>query len=348
MTRIEATFTTTVPFALDVSIEVAWGETVVVLGPNGAGKSTLVHTIAGLNRISSGRIELACQTVDDTSVFVPPEERNVGVVFQDYLLFPTMTVLENVAFGLRSQGIGRMEAHQRATDELEQLGVADLVGRRPQQISGGQAQRVALARALATEPAVLLLDEPLSALDPAVRTDTRRMLKERLGDFDGAKIVITHDSTEAFSLADRIYVLEDGQISQMGSPDEIRLRPRTAYVAEFAGQNLIHGMAADGAVTTGRARFVVADHSHSGRVALTIDPRAISLHGSQPEGSARNAWLTSVDALEDLGERCRILTGEPVPLIVEVTPQSVSDLALVPGSPIWVAIKATEIRVEAT
>jgi molybdate transport system ATP-binding protein len=335
-------------FRIDLSLSIPAGTTIALLGPNGAGKSTAVAAIAGLLAIDSGRIGLAGTTLDEPSadVFVSPEARRIGVVFQDYLLFPHMTVLENVAFGLRSRGVSRAEAMARAGRWLERLDLTGLERRKPPQLSGGQAQRVALARALVIEPDLLLLDEPLSALDVTTRVELRRVLARHLEDFPGPRLVITHDPTEAFLLADEVHIIENGAVTQAGSPDEIRLRPRTSYAADLAGSNLLIGRASHGQVDVGSHPIHLVEHEIEGEVLLTIRPSAISLHRNPPEGSPRNTWRTTVAVMERLGERTRIRTGAPVPLTVEVTSEASSALELGEGEMVWVAIKATEIGVE--
>ena len=200
-------------FRLDVELTTKSGETVAVLGPNGSGKTTLFRCLAGLLPIDGGRIELDGEPLDDPAhdVFVRPERRPVAVVFQDYLLFPNLTALENVAFGLRARGVAKAEARARATAWLERVGLADHAHHRPRALSGGQAQRVALARALATEPRLLLLDEPLAALDAGTRGDVRRDLRRHLATFDGVRLLVTHDPVDAYALADRVVILEAGQ-----------------------------------------------------------------------------------------------------------------------------------------
>jgi molybdate transport system ATP-binding protein len=335
-------------FVLDLALSIPGRKTVALLGPNGAGKSTAVSAIAGLLPIEEGKIVLAGNTLDEPAVgvFMPPELRQVGVVFQDYLLFPHLNVVENVAFGLRSRGVSRAEAMARAGDWLGRLDLAGFEGRRPGQLSGGQAQRVALARALVIEPDLLLLDEPLASLDVTTRVELRRVLDHHLDEFDGPRLVITHDPAEAFLLADEVHVIENGAVTQSGAPDDIRLRPKTPYAADLAGSNLLFGHASDGAVEVAGHRLHIPEHDVSGDVLLTIRPSAISVHPSQPEGSPRNSWETSVELLERLGERTRIRTGAPLPLTVEITSESSSELGLAEGNPIWVAVKATEIGVE--
>jgi molybdate transport system ATP-binding protein len=335
-------------FRLELDLVIPPGRTVALLGPNGAGKSSAVAAIAGLLQIDSGRISLAGSILDDSDagVSLPPESRKVGVVFQDYLLFPHLTAAQNVAFGLRSRGTSRAEATARASDWLARLDLDGLERRKPGQLSGGQAQRVALARALVIEPDLLLLDEPLSALDVSTRNEMRRDLGRHLDAFPGPRLVITHDPVEAFLLADEVHIIENGAVTQFGTPDEIRLRPRTAYAADLAGSNLLFGRASAGVVQVGSHQLHIAEHETAGEVLLTIQPSAISLHRNPPEGSPRNTWETTVELIENLGERVRIRTGAPLPLTAEVTAEAASALGLAAGEAVWLAIKATEISVE--
>ena len=214
-------------FVLDVELDIPAGSTTAVLGPNGAGKSTIVDAVAGLLTPDRGVIRLADRTLTDVTsgVAVPVDRRNVGVVFQNYLLFNHLDVLDNVAFGPRSRGVGRRASRMRAHRWLDRLDLADIATRRPPELSGGQAQRVALARALAAEPEVLLLDEPLAAVDVATRARLRRTLRGHLEQFAGPRLLITHDPTDATLLADRVVVIEDGSVAQRGEPDDIRRRP---------------------------------------------------------------------------------------------------------------------------
>jgi molybdate transport system ATP-binding protein len=335
-------------FVVDLDLSIPAGRTVALLGPNGAGKSTTVAALAGLLPMDEGCVALNGTVLDDPGAgrFVPPEARRVGVVFQDHLLFPHLTVLENVAFGLRSQGTPRGEAVARAKAWLERMGLPELASRRPGRISGGQAQRVALARALAPEPELLLLDEPLSALDVSRRAEIRGLLAEHLEAFPGPRLLITHEPLEAFRLADEIHVLEGGRVTQAGSAEDIRLRPRTAYAADLAGTNLLDGVAADGVVRTGEMELSIADPGVRGPVRVSIPSHAVAVHRERPEGSPRNRWRTTVERVEGHGYRVRLLTGPPLPLMVEVTQGAASELALVRGAEVWLAVKATEIGVE--
>ncbi|MDY7106833.1 MAG: ATP-binding cassette domain-containing protein [Actinomycetota bacterium] len=336
-------------FTLDVTLRIAAGTTVALLGPNGAGKSTTVDALAGLVALDEGRITLGERVLDNpgADVFVPPDARRVGIVFQRYLLFDHLDVTDNVAFGPRSRGLRRRDARASARRWIDTLGLGDLAGRRPAELSGGQAQRVALARALATEPDLLLLDEPLAALDVTTRARLRRTLADHLAGYGGPRLLITHDPTDAFALADRICVVEGGRVTQEGTPDDIRRHPATPYVAALAGANRLAGTIAAGTVTLDDhpRPLHVADHHTSGRVAVTIWPSAIALHTTEPHGSPRNTWSTTVAALEPLGETTRVLLGDPLPLMADITPASATALGLGPGSAVWASIKATEITV---
>ena len=335
-------------FQLDVALSIPPGRTVALLGPNGAGKSTVVAAIAGLLPLDEGHITLDGRSLDDPTggVLMPAEDRRVGVVFQDYVLFPHLTVAENVEFGLRSRKTPRRSAREQSIEWLERIGLDALSDRKPGDLSGGQAQRVALARALITEPDLLLLDEPLAALDATTRVDLRRTLADHPDQFAGPRMVITHDPTEAFLLADEIHVIEDGVITQVGTPDDIRLRPRTPYIADLAGSNLVLGTASTGIVMTGTHRLHIADTHISGPVLAAIHPRAIIIDRHQPDGSPRNTWEATVTRIEHYGDRVRLQTGDPLPLTAEITPDALNDLQIVEGSVVWISIKATEISVE--
>ena len=332
---------------LEADVEVATGELVVLLGPNGAGKTTLLRALAGLIALERGRVALDGMVLDDTTTgeHVPAEQRPVGFVFQDYLLFPHLSSLENVAFGLRARGVGRAEARRRAAAWLDRVGLAAHAGSRPRALSGGQAQRVALARAMVGEPRLLLLDEPLAALDAATRTEVRRDLRRHLASFDGTRLLVTHDPLEALALADRLVVLEDGRVSQTGSPAEVSGRPRSRYVAELVGVNLYRGRADGTAIELeGGGRLIAAD-SLRGEVFAAVHPHAVALHRHRPEGTPRNSWPGTADALEVVGDRVRVRMSGTVPIVAEVTPAAASELRLADGGPVWATVKATEVTV---
>lgn len=336
-------------FTLEASLMIPRGRTLALLGPNGAGKSTAVAAVAGLIPLTSGRIRLYDRLLDDpeAGVFVPPEDRRIGVVFQDYLLFPHLTVADNVGFGLRSRGSDRSETADRVDHWLRRLDLSGLAHRRPRDLSGGQAQRVALARALASEPDLLLLDEPLAALDVTTRSEMRHVLSDHLRAFPGPRLLITHDPMEAFLLADEIALLESGSVTQAGSAEDIRLRPRSRYAADLVGSNLLVGHADDGVVLVDGHVLHIADTGIHGTVLATIDPRAVSVHRHRPEGSPRNVWETVVGRVEPRGDRVRIQLAEPLPIVAEVTPGAARELELDRGRVVWVSIKATEIGLEA-
>jgi len=336
-------------FTLDIQLSIAPGETLALLGPNGAGKSTTVDALAGIVPLRAGHLKLAGRSLDVPAQdhFSPPEDRSIGVVFQDYLLFDHLSVLENVMFGPLASGLRKQTARTVAGRWVKALDLGALAHRRAGQLSGGQAQRVALARALATEPDLLLLDEALAALDVRTRSELRQVLSRHLADFDGPRLLITHDPTDAFLLADRIAVLEGGRIIQVGSSEDIRRRPATPYVAALAGTNLLRGMNSNGSLSLDdyAHRLQTANTSVKGPVLITIHPTAIALHPTQPSGSPRNSWRTTVATVEPLGDTTRITLADPLALGVDITPAATAALKLSPGTPIWASIKATEIAV---
>jgi molybdate transport system ATP-binding protein len=335
-------------FRLDVELDVAPGEVVAVLGPNGAGKSTLLRAVCGLTPLTKGSIALSETVLDDPEhdVFVPSAERRVGVVFQEYRLFPHLSVLDNVAFGPRSSGRSKAQSRAAATEWISRLRLDDLAGRSPERLSGGQQQRTALARALASGPGVLLLDEPLAALDAATRIDVRRDLRTHLAQFTGPTVIVTHDALDAVVLANRIVVLEHGEITQQGTALEVARRPASDYVAKLLGLNLLRGDATDGEVrVVGGGVLHVTDHAVSGPVLVALRPSAIALHTAQPQGSARNVWPGVVDGVEALGERVRVSVAGVPPVLVDVTPGAVADLHVRLGDPVWLSAKATELEI---
>ncbi len=331
---------------LRLDLDLAPGEVVALLGPNGAGKTTVLRTLAGLQGIDAGRIELGGHVVDEpgSEIFVQPEHRPVGVVFQDYLLFPHLSVLDNVAFGPRARGSARSAARAEAAEWVERVGMTAYAGSRPSAISGGQAQRVALARALATEPDLLLLDEPLAALDAATRATTRRDLRHHLAEFSGATVIVSHDPLDALALADRVVVLESGSVTQAGPITEVTSRPRTDYVAALLGVNLLRGHADSTAVRIeGSSTVVTIAENHSGPTNLLVRPQAVALHGSEPDTSARNVWCCEVTGFDLLGDHVRVHLGGDIGLVADVTPAAVAELGLIEGSEVWASVKATDI-----
>jgi molybdate transport system ATP-binding protein len=347
-------------FRLDVAFTVTPGEILGVLGPNGAGKTTLLRALAGLTALSGGDISLDGHVLDDaaTGQFVPAEQRPVGLVFQNYRLFPHLSVRENVAFAPRSHGTDRRSARIVADEWLNRLGIADLAKRKPAQLSGGQSQRVALARALAAEPGLLLLDEPLAALDASTKLAVRAELRRHLAAFDGPTLLVTHDPLEAMVMTDRLLVLEDGRIVQHGTPAEVARRPATQYVARLVGLNLYPGTRMrsgqvaldDGGTLTAAGLAETGEQPHppdpAGRVLVAIPPTAIALHTSPPtHTSPRNIWPGTVAGLELLTDRVRVQVAGTPPALVDITPAAVADLDLAEGTPIWLTAKATEVDI---
>ncbi|MFN3257090.1 MAG: sulfate/molybdate ABC transporter ATP-binding protein [Ilumatobacter sp.] len=342
---------------LRADLEVQPGELLALLGPNGAGKSTVLRCLAGLASIDDGRIALDGIVLDQVAgdselehvasdIFVEPEDRPIGVVFQDYLLFEHMSVLENVAYGLRSRKVAKADARRRAAEWLDRVGLSEYAAARPPALSGGQAQRVALARALATDPRLLLLDEPLAALDVGTRASVRRDLRHHLESFEGIRILVTHDPVDAYALADRVAILDAGRIVQSGTLAEVTAHPRSRYVADLVGVNLVTGRVDDGVlVTDANAKVVVADAAPGPSFAV-IRPRSISLVRDLPRGtSARNAWHGTIVDVDRLGDRVRVGIDGPLPLTAEITVDALAALELRPGDEIHATAKATDIEV---
>ena len=331
-------------FTLDLAIGAEPGEVVALLGPNGAGKTTALRALAGLIAIDDGHIVLDGRRLDDPAIkaFTPPEHRRIGVVFQDYLLFPHLSALENVAFGPRCRGVPRRAARERAQAWLDRVGLTDHARKRPRQLSGGQAQRVALARALVTEPHLLLLDEPLAALDARTRLDTRAHLRGHLTAHAGPTVLVTHDPLDAMMLADRLVIVEDGAVVQTGDAATITTRPRTDYVARLVGLNLYRGRA-DGATVhlPGDFTLTTATAQH-GEVFVAFPPSAVALYPARPEGSPRNTWPAVVAAVARHGDNLRIELTGAIPVAADVTPAAAVELDLAPGRAVWATLKATE------
>jgi ABC-type spermidine/putrescine transport systems, ATPase components len=324
-------------FRLDVELAVAAGEVVALLGPNGAGKTTALRTLAGLTPLTGGHIELDGRPLHG----LPPDRRPIGMVFQDYLLFPHLSALENVAFGPRCQGRPKAEARRAAAAWLERVGLAEYAAARPRQLSGGQAQRVALARALAVGPRLLLLDEPLAALDAHTRLDVRARLRHHLAEFDGVTVLVTHDPLDAMALADRLVVLENGAIVQQGAPPEVARRPRTDYVARLVGLNLYRGVADGRRVRVGEIEFSVAEPV-DGPAFVAFPPGAVAIFRTRPDGTPRNLWEARIEGVERHGDNVRVHLTGPISAAADITPAALADLDLAPGRNVWAAVKATE------
>jgi molybdate transport system ATP-binding protein len=334
-------------FGLDVDLSVDDGEIVAILGPNGAGKTTLLAVLAGILPLDDGVVLLDDELLEDPvrSVRVPASSRPVGVVFQDGRLFPHLSAMENVAFGLRARGVRRADAVAEARSWLDRTGVGDVAENKPTELSGGQAQRVALARALAPSPKLLLLDEPLAAVDAGARAALRREIGRELRGAGATRLLVTHDVVDAMTLADRLVVVEDGRIVQEGTPADVRRRPRSRFAADLVGVNLFRGRAARGVVDLDSGGQLVAADAPAGLVFAVIHPHAVALYRQRPEGTPRNAWPAHVEGVELVGDRARVQVEGPVSLVAEVTSAAVDELRLAEGGEVWATVKATEVSV---
>ena len=357
---------------LDLAFTVAAGEVVAVLGPNGAGKSTTAAVIAGLLRGDRAVVRVGNRTLTDTDrgVFVPVHDRRVGVLLQDPMLFPHLSVMGNVLFaadhGRRTRAARNAGTRERALGWLERVGAGELAGRKPGELSGGQAQRVALARALAAAPAVLLLDEPMAGLDVAAAASIRAELRNVLTEDGRAVLLITHDLIDVVGLADRVMVLEEGRITDIGPVTDVLAAPRTRFGARIAGVNVVRGVI-DGPAALRSAtrvwRGVAAASLARGTDAVAVfSPSAVAVFRDEPHGSPRNSVYVRITGLELAGGVVRVraaeLTGKApafcadVPpgapaLAADVTPEAVADIGISVGDCVWFTVKMGEVRLHA-
>ncbi|TDC99144.1 ATP-binding cassette domain-containing protein [Saccharopolyspora terrae] len=339
-------------FSLRAEFAVAPGEVLAVLGPNGAGKSTLLSVLAGQLAPERGVVELDGTAWLDTArrINVPTHRRGVGLLAQQALLFPNLTARDNVAFGPRAAGTSKARAREVAARWLAETDVADLGGRRPARLSGGQAQRVALARALAGEPRLLMLDEPLAALDVDAAPAMRGLLHQVLRRQEMPTVLVTHDVLDAVVLADRLLVLQDGRVVERGPTSEVLSRPREAFTARLAGLNLLTGTAIDGGVLIGEEIIsgrVVEELQAREPAGAVFAPSAVAVHRQRPHGSPRNALPVRVAALEPRGDVVRVRATGPsaAGLAADVTPAAVAELGISAGEEVWFVIKATEVAI---
>lgn len=328
-------------FEVRASFAAAPGEVVALVGPNGAGKTTLLRALAGLVPATGSLL------LDGKELIVaPPERRGVGWVPQAGLLFPHLSALDNAAYGVRAQGVGRARARETARTWLDRLGVGAQAGQRPGALSGGQAQRVALARALAVGPRLVLLDEPLAALDAATRDDVRRLLRATLAGGPAPAVVVTHDPVDAVVLADRIVVLEGGTVVQDAPAGEVAAAPRSTWVAGLLGLNAWRGTAdATGLAVEGGGHVSAAEPLAAGVEALALaDPSAVALHRAVPGGSPRTVLSGAVTETTALGGRVRVRIASTPPVLAEITAAAAAELGLADGGRVWATVKATEVR----
>jgi len=339
--------------AISVScrFDVSPGSAVALVGASGAGKTTVLRSIAGLIHPQRGRVACERETWFDAQqhIWVPPQQRDCGFVFAEYALFAHMSVIENVAFGLRASGYPGKSAREKSLEALELVDVAALAQRSASSLSSGEAQRVAIARALALEPQVLLLDEPLSAIDVERRPPVREVLRQQIARAAMAAVLVTHEPIEAMLFSEMLVVMEAGAVVQRGSSAELRARPLTSYVAAFAGVNLYRGLAhplANGVseVEVASARLVIVGQV-SGPVALVIDPDAVVLSPARPESSARNALHGGVASVVPDGAAVRVSVASTPPIVARITKQSADELGITPGASVYATFKASEVRV---
>lgn len=360
-------------FHLNMNFSAEPGKTTVLLGESGAGKSTVLRVLAGLLHPQQGHVSLEKIIYFDSErrIAVPPQERPFGYVFQDYVLFPHLTVFENVAFGLRAQHLSRALIHQRVAEVLERVGLVGFEQRRPAQLSGGQQQRVAVARALALQPQLLLLDEPLAALDVQTRREVRQQLRHILTELSITTIMVTHQYVEALLFGDQILVLDHGNIIQQGGQRNLREYPRSSYIAELVGVNFFHGHI----VRLEASTLCVIQLQHGAQpievvaalkecppekipslgeeAYIVVDPRSITLHQTLPESSARNSLRGEIMHMLPLGTALTgtgdgvmrvsiMIDNSASPLTAEITEASATRMQLEEGKTVYATFKATE------
>jgi molybdate transport system ATP-binding protein len=332
----------------NVSLSVGPAETVALLGPNGAGKSTLLNVIAGLLRPDAGRAAVGEKVLFDLTegrnTWNLPHRRGTALLAQEPLLFPHLSALDNVAFGPRSAGASRSASRESARHWLTEVDALALASRRPGQLSGGQAQRVAVARALATDPDLLLLDEPMAALDIHAAPLLRRLLKRVLA--GRRAIIITHDILDALMLADRVIVMENGRIIEAGPTREVLQHPRSRFAAGLAGLNLLTGTITAEGVRTSHGQEIAGEHEPSAiqgeSGAAVFPPSAVSVFLAPAHGSPRNTFGVTITDLEPHGDQIRVRAGE---LCADITPAASADLALAPGVRVYFVIKAAAVTI---
>jgi molybdate transport system ATP-binding protein len=331
----------------DVNLEVGTGETVALMGPNGAGKSTLLGILAGTIRPDAGHATLGEHTLfdlgsDQRSTWLPPHARGVALLAQEPLLFPHLSVLENVAFGPRSAGAGRAAARELAARWLSEMEVGEFGAVRATKLSSGQSQRVAIARALAADPHLLLLDEPLAALDVGVTPTIRRMLRRVLA--QRTVVMVTHEVLDALTLADTVVVMNNGAIVEHGETREVLERPRQAFTAELAGLNLVTGTSTSAGIRTAAGAQLIGDSSLpvGTDAAAAIRPAAITVLTQRPAGP--NVLAVTVRDLEPRGDAIRLRTGS---LFADLAPGRVAALDLHEGSEVFFSVDPAEIEIYA-
>ena len=325
--------------SLDLTLEVDAGHVLGLVGPNGSGKTTVLRVLSGLQPLAGGRVVLDGEVLEEPArrIRLPPERRRVGLMFQDYLLFPHLTTLENVAFGLRARGMQRREARQRAAAMLEALGLPDLGSARPGSLSGGQQQRVAMARTLVHDPHLILLDEPLAALDVSTKMEVRRHLRRALRGQGVGAVLVTHDLVDAVAMADQLVVLQSGSVVQRGTPAQVTEQPRSTYVADLVGVTLLRGTVRHGVATVEGGGELTMHTDLAGDVLLVVRPASVSISREAPTEAGPNTWRGTIAAVDLMGDRVRVrVQGSPT-VVAEVEPAAVDRLRLDDGGEAWVS-----------
>ena len=326
---------------LDVELSVQRGETVAIMGPNGAGKTTLLYALLGWIPIQSGWVLV------DNDIFeapgqdevTPTRERELGMVFQDGLLFPHLKVIENIRFGTNKD--------DDLLDLLQTLEIFPLLKKYPSELSAGETQRVALARTLAAHPKMVLLDEPLALLDLSARSNARNMIQTALQQSLAGALLVTHDPADAFALAQRVLILEGGRVTQFGTPDQIRAKPKSRWVADLMGWNVFYGVGQGSSVgLESGIEFATAEANLSGKAMVMISPSSVALFVERPSGSPRNSWLCRIRRVEYLDGLARVSLFGPLDIYADITLAAASELDLTPGREFWVTVQATEIQAQ--
>ncbi|WBP95826.1 ATP-binding cassette domain-containing protein [Mycolicibacterium neoaurum] len=338
---------------IEFDVSLADGEVLAVLGPNGAGKSTLLLMIAGLLRPDSGRIELGETVLTDaaTGIFVPPHARGIAMLSQQAMLFPHMTAEANVAYAPRCRGLSRSAAREQARQWLTAVDAMELAARRPAELSGGQAQRIAVARALAAEPRLLLLDEPMAALDVTAAPAMRRLLREVLRESGRTAIIVTHDLLDALALADTVVVIDDGHVVESGNVREVLSEPRSDFAARIAGVNLVSGILSEpGVLRTAWGQTIsgLGDLEVGSAGVALFRPAAVAVHLSAPHASPRNIVQVQIAELDIHGSTVRVRGAEQpdggTGLAADITPAAAAELDLEVGQRVYFVMKTQEVQ----
>jgi molybdate transport system ATP-binding protein len=341
-------------FDLEIGFDVRPAETLVIIGPSGCGKTTMLNMVAGLTEPDEGSIVLGGRTLWDgaRAVHVSVEKRNTGYVFQDFALFPHMTVMENVAYGLRARKGRNREIPKRVGEVLSLFGIGHLRDRRPGNLSGGERQRVALARAIACDAEILLLDEPLGSLDAQTRNRVRGEMQRLLRLVQRIVIMVTHDYVDALTFGDRICVVERGQVLQIGDRQELLRHPRSRFVAELTGVNFYEGTVdasrEDGLteIRVGDTRLhAVCDQQEAGDTMVAFFPSDVTLSRQPPSTSAQNVFSSRVEEIVHMGDKVRLALNGALPMCAEITADSLDALALSAGDTVHASVKATAIKI---